>query len=81
MVQCQLCQMWVHCECVGEQAEKIVGMWSCLTCRGVPKIINQLTDRLSVLEWTMSSIKENNADLVKLVKAQCTTNDSLKDES
>ena len=32
MVQCHLCQLWVHCECVGERPETIIGVWSCHVC-------------------------------------------------
>ena len=31
MVQCHLCQSWVHPECVGEDDNDIIGIWSCTT--------------------------------------------------
>ena len=79
MVQCLLCNMWVHCAC-GEQPDRIIGLWSCHTCRQLPNVIMNLVDKVSTLENTMLQIKENNADLAKLVKALCIVNDTVQEE-
>ena len=68
-VQCHLCQLWVHCECVGERPETIIGVWSCHVCRQLPSVVMQLVDKVSSLEETVLQLKENNAELIKLVKA------------
>ena len=41
----------------------------------------QLVDKVSSLEETMLQLKENNAELIKLVKAQCNANDTIKDKN
>ena len=53
IVQCHFCQMWVHCVCGGEQPDKIIGLWSCHTCRQQPNVIMNLVDKVSTLETTM----------------------------
>ena len=39
-----------------------------------------LVDKVSTLETTMLQLKENNAELPKLVKAQCIANDTIQNE-
>ena len=39
-----------------------------------------LVDKVSTLETTMLQLKENNAELAKLVRAQCIVNDTIQDE-
>ena len=80
MVQCHLCQMWVHCACIGEQPDNIIGLWSCHTCRTLPSVIMNFVEKVSTLETTMLQPKENNAELAKLIKAQCIVNDTIQDE-
>ena len=53
MLQCHLCQLWVHCECVGERPETIIGVWSCHACSQLPSVVLQLMDKVSSLEETM----------------------------
>ena len=60
MVQCHLCQLWVHYECVGEQPETIIGVWNGYSCRQVQRFVKQLVDKVSNLEETMLQLKENN---------------------
>ena len=31
LIQCHLCQSWIHPECVGEDGKDIVGIWTCTT--------------------------------------------------
>ena len=81
MVQCRLCQLWVHCEYVGERPETIIGVWSCHACRQLPSVVIQLVDKVSSLEETMLQLKGNNAELIKLVKAQCNANDTIRDKN
>ena len=69
-VQCHMCQLWIHYECVGES---IFGVWSCLAI--------QLADKLCNLEETLLQLKENKAELIKLVKAQCNANYTIVDKN
>ena len=43
MVQCHLCQLWIHPECVGEDNKNIVGIWSCKSCRVMPILVERLS--------------------------------------
>ena len=42
VVQCHLCQTWIHPECVGQNDSDIVGIWTCPTCRTLPVLVEQL---------------------------------------
>ena len=44
-------------------------------------VVMQLVDKVSNLEETMLQLKENNAELIKLVKAQCNANDTIRDKN
>ena len=41
----------------------------------------QLGDKVSSFEDTMLHLKENNAGLIKLVKVQCGSNDTIRDKN
>ena len=69
MVQCHLCQLCVHYECVGEKPETIIGVWSCHARRQLPNVVMHLVDKESSFEDTM------------LVKAQCDANDTIRDKN
>ena len=67
-----------HYECVGEQPEEIIGLWSCQTCRQLPATVVQLVNTVSKLEATLMKLKNNNAELIQLVKDQCNINDAIR---
>ncbi len=62
--------MWVHYDCVDENEEDIVGLWTCQNCRKVPNTINKLLNKMSVLEVTLKLVQETNNQLVKMVTDQ-----------
>ena len=70
VVQCHLCQTWIHPECVGQNDSDIVGIWTCPTCRTLPVLVQQLLDRSSVLESMLVRLEESNRRLVALVGEQ-----------
>ena len=41
----------------------------------------QLVDKVSSLEEKTIQLKENNAELVKLVKAQCNADDTIRNKT
>ena len=49
--------------------------------RSLPSVVMQLVDKVSNLEETMLQLKEINAELIKLVKAQCNANDTIRDKN
>ena len=42
--------------------------------------VMQLVDKVSSLEETMLQLKQNNAESIKLVKAQCNANYTIRDQ-
>ena len=66
---------------MGERLEEIIGLWSCQTCRKLPATVVQLVNTVSKLEATLVQLKDNNAELIQLVKDQCNINDAIKCEN
>ena len=54
------------------QPDVIIGVWS---------VYMQLVDNVSNVEETMLQQKENNAELIKVAKAQCSANDTITDKN
>ena len=79
VVQCHLCQTWIHPECVGQNDSDIVGIWTCPTCRTLPVLVQQLLDRSSVLESMLVRLEESNRRLVALVGEQRKEMSELRD--
>ena len=36
VIQCHVCQVWTHYECIDEDEADIVGIWTCNQCRKMP---------------------------------------------
>ena len=49
--------------------------------RKLSSVVMQLVDKVSSLEDTMLQLKEHSAELIKLVKAQCNANDTIRDKN
>ena len=81
LVQCHLCQGWIHPECVGEDDKDIVGIWTCTTCRVMPTHVHGLLDRLVALEALMSKLDQSNEQLVILVSEQRIEICGLRDDA
>ncbi len=66
LVQCHLCQGWIHPECVGENDKDIVGIWTCrpTTCRVIPAHVHGLLDRMVALEALIVKLDKSNEQLV-----------------
>ena len=79
VVQCHLCQTWIHPECVGQNDSDIVGIWSCPTCRTLPVLVQQILDRSSVLESMLVRLEDSNRQLVALVGEQRKEMSELRD--
>ena len=47
----------------------------------MPIVVMQLVDRVFNVEKTVLQLKENNAQLIKLVKAQCNAKDTVTDKN
>ena len=44
MVQCHVCQLWIHPTCINEVNEEIIGIWACPKCRSISSRIDSLLD-------------------------------------
>lgn len=80
MVQCHLCQAWVHPECVGEDDKDIVGIWSCTSCRTLPTLVERLLEKTSLLESLVVKLERSNQQLVTLVGEQHQEIRGLRDD-
>ena len=70
LIQCHLCQSWIHPECVGEDSKDIVGIWTCTTCRQLPVLVARLVEKTSALETLIEKLTCSNQQLVALVVEQ-----------
>ena len=70
LIQCQLCQSWIHPECVGEDGKDIVGIWTCTSCRQLPVLVARLVEKTSALETLIEKLACSNQQLVALVVEQ-----------
>ena len=70
MVQCHMCQMWVHPECVGEVEKEMVGIcrhvWQHQSVTLVEKILQKVTS----LESFVTKLDQSNQQLMALVQEQ-----------
>ena len=80
MVQCHLCQSWVHPECVGEDDKDIVGIWSCTSCRMLPTLAERLLEKTSLLESLVVTLERSNQQLVSLMGEQSQEIRGLRDD-
>ena len=70
LIQCHLCQSWIHPECVGEDGKDIVGIWTCTSCRQLPVLVSRLLEKTSALESLIEKLTVSNQQLVALVVEQ-----------
>ena len=71
LVQCHLCQSWIHPECVGEDGKDIVGIWTCTSCRQLPVLVSRLLQKTSALESLVEKLTSSNQQLVTITEQQC----------
>ena len=71
LVQCHLCQSWVHPECLGKDGKDIVGIWTCTACRQLPVLVSRLLVKTSALETLVEKLTNSNQQLVIIAEQQC----------
>ena len=54
MVQCHICQIWAHLQCIEEKDDDIIGIWCCQKCRKLPEHMSALCDKIDTLQKEMS---------------------------
>ncbi len=78
MVQCHICQIWAHYDCVHEKEEDIVGLWACNSCRNLSRNMDRVLCKVASLETSLKTLQENNQLLVQLVKEQSSASSNLE---
>ncbi len=81
MVQCHLCQVWYHYDCIGENESDIIGIWCCQKCRKLSESVSLLVENVASLEGTVKLLQENNTVLTELLNEQYKSVDCLKQEN
>ena len=64
MLRCCICMRWVHpVSCCGDNKKdvELVGIYSCIVCRG-------LSDRLANIEKTIANLQDTNKTLIRLLE-------------
>ena len=56
MVQCHVCQIWAHYQCIAEEKSDIIGIWCCNNCRKLPDRVNLLCTHIQELRRDMASL-------------------------
>ena len=69
MVQCHLCQVWVHEDCAGI-CEPLVGLWTCDQCRVLPSLVRELVSCVKTMHEFINQLRESNAQLSSMAKEQ-----------
>ena len=70
IVQCHLCQSWVHPECFAEDNTDIIGIWSCASCRMLPTFVERILEKTSQLASLVVKLERSNQQLVSLMGEQ-----------
>ena len=79
LVQCHLCQSWIHPECAGEDGKDIVGIWTCTSCRQLPVLVSHLLEKTSALESLVDKLTSSNQQHVTIAEQQCDEMPKLRD--
>ena len=79
MVQCCLCAIWHHYDCVGLKKNDAVGVWPCLSCRMMPSQIRSLQKDISQLMRTNYELKQSLENIHQLLLTKQTTGVSSDD--
>lgn len=63
-IQCCLCTVWYHIDCVGISAKELkkIGFWPCLECRLISKNLHYLRTAISKITNMLSDLCRPNAD-------------------
>ena len=62
MVQCHMCQVWAHYQCIDEEHSDIIGIWCCNNCRN-------LSDRVDLLCTHMHELRRDMATVISYARA------------
>ena len=70
MIQCSVCAVWFHTECVDIKKDTPVGAWPCLACRQIPTKISDIAAALGSMEQLVASVRAMSEQLVASERAR-----------
>ena len=70
MIQCSVCAVWFHTECVDIKKDTPVGVWPCLACRQIPTKISDIAAALGSMEQLVASVRTISEQLVVSERAR-----------
>ena len=67
MMQCHLCQIWYHYDCgnINEKEIENIVVWTCATCRSLPKMMSELITKVDILVDKVNKLSTDNTVLIK----------------
>ena len=71
MLRCCVCMVWHHFDCMGENPKSKITMWSCLTCRMIPTMLQKLLKDVESLKSVALNTK-SDAEIARLLSEQQT---------
>ena len=78
MIQCCLCAVRFHYECVGLKKNDEISAWPCLTCRMMPSQIRTLQQNVSQLMADNNELKQSLFTIQQLLQSSSICN-NVKD--
>ena len=79
IVQCHICQHWIHPSCAGEDNKDIVGIWSCPSCRSSPDMVHKIFTMMTTMQHENIQFKTLlSANLAEMDKKQAQTDQQIK---
>ena len=70
MIQCSVCAVWFHTECVDIKKDTPVGVWLCLACRQIPTKISDIAAALGSMDQLFASVRTISEQLVASERAR-----------
>ena len=70
MIQCSVCAVWFHTECVDIKKDTPVGVWPCLACRQIPTKISDIAAALGSMDQLFASVRTISEQLVASERAR-----------
>ena len=70
MIQCSVCAVWFHTECVDIKKDTPVGVWPCLACRQIPTKISDIAAALGSMDQLFTSVRTISEQLVASERAR-----------
>ena len=70
MIQCSVCAVWFHTDCVDLKKATPVGVWPCLTCRLIPAQIRDIAAALTSLDGLIATVRTIGEQLTTAERAR-----------